>query len=205
MPTYTVEVGWSRALAGTFIIGASRLTDADGLLPEGGAGDVLSSSFTQFFDGAQDDITADVESLSISRGRDSLLDFVSAGTLELVVRRPDDKAYWNPANASSDINTNNTPGFVPMRPVRVTATYDGGGGSVDYPMFYGFIRSAKHDPQTGRTSIQAVDLFLWLSRLFPVAAADITGGDRDAADAATDSAAETVDVTTVSRRGFIAA
>ena len=57
-PTYTVEVGWGNALAGTFIIGTSRLTDADGLLPEGGAGDVLSSSFTQFFDGPQDDITA---------------------------------------------------------------------------------------------------------------------------------------------------
>jgi hypothetical protein len=202
MPTYRVEVGWGNALAGTFIIGTSRLTDADGLLPEGGAGDVLSSSFTQFFDGPQDDITADVEAMRINRGRDTLLDSMSAGTLELTVRRPDDKPYWNPANTASDINSN-APGFVPMRPVRVTATYDDGGGAVDYPLFYGFIRSAAHDTITGRTNIQALDLFLWLARLYPVAAADITTGARDAADASTASAAETVDVSTRSTRGLL--
>ena len=127
---------------------------------------------------------------------------MSAGTLELTVRRPDDKPYWNPANTASDINSN-APGFVPMRPVRVTATYDDGGGAVDYPLFYGFIRSAAHDTITGRTNIQALDLFLWLARLYPVAAADITTGARDAADSSTASAAETVDVSTRSTRGLL--
>lgn len=192
-------------MAGTFIIGASRITDNAGLLPEGGAGDVLSSSFTQFFDGPQDDITADVEAMRISRGRDTLLDNMAAGTLELTLRRPDEKPYWNPANAASDINANNTPGFVPMRPVRVTATYDDGGGPVVYPMFYGFIRSARYDPQSGVCNVQAVDLFLWLSRLFPVAAADIDTGARQSADVATATATETVVVTGVSRRGLLAA
>lgn len=204
-PTYKVEVGWSRAVAGTFIIGASRLTDAAGLLPGGGAGDVLSSSFTQFFDGPEDDITADVEAMRINRGRDTLVDNMAAGTLELTLRRPDDKPYWNPANAASDINANNAPGFQPMRPVRVTATYDNGGGAVDYPMFYGFIRSARYDPQSGVCNVQAVDLFLWLARMFPVAAADIDTGVRDSADVTTTTATETVTLTGVSRRGLLAA
>jgi hypothetical protein len=202
-PTYSVKVGWGNAVAGALVFDFSRFTDDDGLLPEGGTGDVFSSSFLQFFTGPDDDITADVEALRISRGRDTLLDNMSAGTLEIIARRPDDKPYWNPANPDSDINTNNAPGFQPMRPVSVVATYDDGGGPVDYPMFYGFIRSARYDPQTGECSIQAVDLFLWLSRMFAVFASDIEDGDREAADVTTATASATSTLTGSSSRGLV--
>jgi hypothetical protein len=203
MPSYSVLVGWSTALGGVLVFDKSRFTNAAGLLPEGGEGDVFSNAFTQFFDGPNDDITADVESVRISRGRDSLLDDINAGTCELVIRRADDLSYWNPANAASPINADNSPGFVPMRPVQVTATYDDGTGPVAFPMFRGFIRSARHDPDSGQTSVQAVDLFLWLTRAFPVSVDDFTNDDRGAADDLTSSEASTVTFSGTSSTGFL--
>ena len=196
MPTYRVEVGWRQALAGVFRFEQSRFTNDDGLVPpELGRGDVFSSTFTQFFDGPNDDITADVETVEINRGRDTVLDARNAGTCEINVRRADDFPYWNPANAASPLNADNDPGYKPMRPVRVVATYDDGGGAVEYGMFYGFLRGVNHDPDSGLTELSCVDLFLWLNRMFPISASVLDDGDQEAADVETAAEVATVIVT----------
>lgn len=188
-PTYKVEVGWKAAVAGTFRIGVSAL----------GGTDVLSNRFTTFFDGPYDDITADVERIKISRGRDSLLDQMGAGTCEIIVRRPTDIPYWNPLNTSSAINTQ-SPGFVPMRPVRVSATWAGGTAY----LFYGFLRSARHAPIDGTTQLQAVDLFLWMSRTYPITSTNFTQAvPTNDGDTATESEAALVNTTSVSRSGIL--
>lgn len=190
-PTYTVEIGWANAVAGTFRIGVSAL----------GGTDVLSNQFTTFFDGPYDDITEDVERIRIRRGRDNLLDNMDAGSCEIIVRRPSDIPYWNPLDLTNDINSQ-SPGFVPMRPVRVTATYSG----TDHRLFYGFLRSARHDPQEGTTQLQAVDLFLWLSRTYPITSTNYTEPTpANEGDPETIEEAELVELSGVSRSGILAA
>jgi len=122
--------------------------------------DTFANAFTNFFQGAYDDVTADVQSIKIRRGRDDILSQINAGTCELEMQRPTDRPYWNPANATSNLNALNVPGFVPMRPVRVTATYS----STTYGLFWGFLRSAKFDYETGICRLSCVDLFVFLQR-----------------------------------------
>lgn len=126
--------------------------------------DTFSNAFTNFFTGAYDDVTADVESIRIRRGRDDILSQINAGTAELEVRRPSDRAYWNPANKSSLLNSANAPGFVPMRPIRITATY----GGTTYGLFWGFLRSARFNFETGICRLSCVDLFIFLQRTAPL-------------------------------------
>jgi len=189
-PTYKVEVGWANAVAGTFRIGVSVI----------GGSDVLSNQFTAFFDGPYDDITVDVERIRLRRGRDNLLDAMQAGSCEVIVRRPTDTAYWNPLDLTNEINSQ-SPGFVPMRPVRVTATWAG----ATIRLFYGFLRSARHDPQEGTTQLQAVDLFLWLTRTYPITATNYTDpvpvneGDTETVDEA-----DVVETAGRSRSGILA-
>jgi hypothetical protein len=189
-PTYTVEIGWANAIAGTFRIGVSAI----------GSTDVLANQFTTFFDGPYDDITEDVERIRIRRGRDNLLDAMQAGSCEIIVRRPTDIAYWNPLDLTNDINSQ-LPGFVPMRPVRVSATYSG----TTYRLFYGFLRSARHDPQEGITQLQAVNLFLWLSRTYPITATNYTDPvPANEGDAETIEEADVVETAGRSRSGILA-
>ena len=122
--------------------------------------DTFANAFTNFFTGAYDDVTADVESIRIRRGRDDILSQINAGTCELEVRRPSDRSYWNPANKSSALNASNAPGFVPMRPIRITGTY----GGTTYGLFWGFLRSAKFDYESGICRLSCVDLFVFLQR-----------------------------------------
>lgn len=126
--------------------------------------DVFGNAFSNFFNGAQDDVTNDVQSIRIKRGRDDILSQINAGTCELELMRPSDRSYWNPANKSSTINTSNAPGFVPMRPVRITATY----GGTTYGLFWGFIRSARFDYASGVCRISCVDLMLQMAKTEPL-------------------------------------
>lgn len=200
--TYQVQVGFKNALQGLIVF------DQTAFLTVGGTAqtiDVFGSSFTTFFDGAQDDITSDVESIRIRRGRDDLLSQMNGGTCEIVVRRPTDRAYWNPANKASALNANNAPGFVPGRPVRVRAT-DPTTATV-YGLFFGFLRSASFDYQTGQCRLSCVDLFYFLQRTSPLdpVLATTEGGTGSGSYAPDEPAALAVDqaaTTTRSGRGF---
>lgn len=200
--TYQVQVGFKNALQGLIVFGYTAFLTIDGTVQ---TIDVFGSAFSTFFDGAQDDITSDVESIRIRRGRDDLLSQMNAGTCEIVVRRPTDRAYWNPANKASALNANNAPGFVPGRPVRVRATDPA--TSTVYGLFFGFLRSASFDYQTGQCRLSCVDLFYYLQRTSPLdpVLATTEGGTGSESYAPDNSAADAVSqsVTTgVSGRGF---
>jgi hypothetical protein len=157
-PTIKVEVGWTDTPGNIFELDSSVL---DGL-------DVLDGLGVGDFSGPYDDVTADVgpDSLRIRRGRSDTLATMQAGTCEFTLIRPNDPDYYNPNSLTSPIAFQD-PGFAPMRPVRVTATYDSGSGDVDYPLFYGFLRSMDWDSDSRTAKVQALDLFLWLSRTNP--------------------------------------
>jgi len=153
-------------------------------------------------------VTSDVESIRIRRGRDDILSQINAGTAELEMRRPSDRAYWNPANKSSALNASNTPGFVPMRPIRISATDPVTGTS--YGLFWGFIRSARFSYDTGICRLSCVDLFLPLQRLAPLDPAFSTtqGSSTGLDDTFNPDAGTAADVTssvttTRSRTGFV--
>ena len=168
--------------------------------------DTFANAFTNFFTGAYDDVTADVQSIKIRRGRDDILSQINAGTCELEMQRPTDRSYWNPANTTSSLNALNVPGFVPMRPVRVTATY----GSTTYGLFWGFLRSAKFDYQTGICRLSCVDLFVFLQRtaVLDPAFSTTQGASTALADAYTPDIGAASNITssvatTQSRSGFV--
>lgn len=153
-PTITVEVGWTDTPGNIFVLNSSALDSLD-VLDGLGVGD---------FSGPYDNVTADVgeNSLRILRGRSDTLATMQAGTCEFTLQRPSDPDYYNPNSLTSPIAFED-PGFAPMRPVRVTATY----GGTDYPLFYGFIRTMDWDSDSRTAKVQALDLFLWLSRVNP--------------------------------------
>lgn len=152
--------------------------------------DVLGNSFASFFNGAYDDVTTDVQSIRIKRGRDDILSQINAGTAEVELMRPSDRAYWNPANKSSLLNSANAPGFVPMRPIKITATWAG----AEVGLFWGYLRSARYDYASGVVRLSCVDLFLFLSRTNPVDPAlsvGVGGTGTNADSFATDAAVAT--------------
>lgn len=151
-PTIKVEVGWTDTPGNIFELDSSVL---DGL-------DVLDGLGVGDFSGAYDDVTVDAGDVRIRRGRSDSLATMQAGTCEFTLFRPSDPDFYNPNSLTSPIAFEE-PGFAPMRPVRVTATYN----AVDYPLFYGFIRTMDWDSDSRTAKVQAVDLFLWLSRTNP--------------------------------------
>jgi hypothetical protein len=147
--TYTVEIGWSSAETGVFVIGTSEL----------GGGDVLGGAFlAPTFTGTNDDVTADVMRVTTKRGRDDQLDPMQAGSCTLVLTDPD--GTYNPRNDSSTLAGQ----LLPMRPVRVRATFSG----TTYGIFLGFIRSIEYDPVARQATINAIDAFVWMNRVRPV-------------------------------------
>lgn len=153
-PVITVEVGWTDTPGNIFALDSSSLDSFD-VLDGLGVGD---------FSGPYDNVTADVgaDSLRIRRGRSDTLATMQAGTCEFTLERPSDPDFYNPNSLTSPIALQD-PGFAPMRPVRVIATY----GGTDYPLFFGFLRTMDWDSDSRTAKVQAVDLFLWLSRTNP--------------------------------------
>lgn len=147
--TYSVQVSWSGRLTGVFTIGTS---------PIGGT-DVIGGTFGNY---EYDTLTDDVKRIEIRRGRASDFGAMQQGSCTL--RLSDSTGKYNPENPSSPL----VGYLVPMRPVRITATYDG----TAYGLFHGFIASIEHDPdpETQETVIYAVDLFEWLNAHKPVIA-----------------------------------
>lgn len=87
--------------------------------------DRFGSQWVNLFTGANDDCSTDSVSWSFTRGRNNTLAQMDAGTLDIEFSRPSQRNYWNPQNASSPLNANNYPGFVPMRPIKVTGYFGG--------------------------------------------------------------------------------
>lgn len=152
--SFKVEIAWNSAVSAFFKLDVSAL-DGGATLYDATAGD---------FTGAYDDVSFDAEDVRIKRGRNDVLKGMQAGEADFTLYKPSNPDFYNP-NAPSGVSPINgeNPGFAPMRPVRITATWAG----TTYALFYGFIRSAEWDSETKRCKINAVDLFLWLSRVTP--------------------------------------
>lgn len=155
-PTITVEVGWTDTPGNIFTLDSSSLDSFD-VLDGLGVGD---------FSGTYDDVSADADDVRIRRGRSDRLATMQAGTAEFSLSRPSDPDFYNPNSLTSPIALE-SPGFAPMRPVRIRAVYDSGSGDVTYDLFYGFIRTIDWDSNTRVAKVVANDLFLWLSRTNP--------------------------------------
>lgn len=154
---YKVQIGFGGGLGSRFTIGVSTI----------GGVDVFATDWTEYFNGTYDDVSDDIAeggSITISRGLDSKLAALESGKCSFQLFKPSNRAFYDPNDASSPLNNGTvTPGFVPMRPVRVLASNDG--WSTTETLFYGFIRTAAYDPDTGVCTIQAEDLLYWMSRL----------------------------------------
>lgn len=197
-PTYSVEVGFTSSLGRQVIFDAAEFDD-----PFVGFG----SGFTQEYDGPLDDVSAQVEEISIVRGRDDLLDNMAAGQATVtLVDPPGQFGYFNPEDTTSPLAAE-SPGFQPMRPIRIRAQWAG----ATVPMYEGFLRSAEYRRESqnvGRCTVTALDLFMWLSRVRPRDVEQFTGtlsGTVTAGgDAVTESDVVAVEATGVSRTGVLA-
>ncbi len=171
--TLEVSVGWEDSPAGIFVLNGSLLDSTD----------VLAGLGAEQFTGTYDDVSTDVaEGPRIKIGRDTALANFEASSCEFTLHRPGSPDYYNPnAIAGQSPLAGLTPGFEPMRPVRVRVTVD----ATTTQIWYGYIRSASWDSESQRCRVQAEDLFLWLSRVRPTYTdADITAaGVTTAADA----------------------
>lgn len=202
VPTYSVKIGWSSAQAGLLVFPIAFQT-IDGVVR---TAEVFGNAYSTFFNGTYDDVTDDVVSIRVKRGRDDILSQVNAGTAELELMRPSDRAYWNPSNKSSLLNSANAPGFVPMRPIRIQATDPA--TATTYGVFWGFIRSARFDYASGICRLSCVDLMLVLSRVNPVDPALATteggtGSDSYTPDTGTGEDVTSAKLTSTSRAGLV--
>lgn len=202
VPSYSVKIGWSSAQAGLLVFPIAFQT-INGVVQ---TAEVFGNAYSTFFNGTYDDVTTDVQSIRIRRGRDDILSQINAGTAEVEMMRPSDRAYWNPANKSSLLNSANAPGFVPMRPIRIQATDPATGTT--YGLFWGFIRSARFDYATGICRLSCVDLMLVLSRVNPVDPALSTtngasGEDSYTPDTGTGEDVTSSTLTSTSRAGLV--
>ena len=203
VPEFSVEIGFTGSLANLLVF-PFGFQDVGGTVQTLG---VFGSQFSQFFDGPNDDVSEFVDgSIRIRRGRDDLLTNMQAGTCQFTLCDPSDPGKFNPQNPDSVI-VQQVPGLIPMRPVRVRATYGGN----TYGLFYGFIQSADFsmDGTVGKLQVGCVDLFLWLSRVVPKDPTAFLGvtPDEDGDAATVGDATEVEDVATVSTtyasRGFV--
>lgn len=152
--SYKLEVAFNENVAGVFTVDGSAMSGTDGLTDVGQ------------FAGTFDDITLDAQApYEVVFGTDNLMSAVQPASLTVTVARVDEPDYWNPNNPASPLNTN-TPGFVPMRPVRLTADVDG----VTYGIFRGFLRHATWKSKDRSCELYCEDFLLWASRVYPTIA-----------------------------------
>ena len=152
---YRVQAGFGGGIGGRFTIGGSLI----------GGTDILTNGWTEFFNGPYDDLTDDVaagSTIQISRGWDSVLASIQSGTCSATVLKSSLIYHYDPNDSRSPLYTE-SPGFVPMRPFRVIASADA--WATTKGLFYGFIRTADYNPDTGECAIKAEDLLLWMQRI----------------------------------------
>jgi len=166
---YSVRIAWEPLPSNAFMLDGSTLDGSDQLtnqysdsldlfvfgISTFGGEDVFAGSF----DALYSDVSADVQAITIRRGRDDNLSNFTAG--EAIITLRDLEGTYSPLNASSPLSPNVLPG----RPVRIAATF----GGTEYGQFRGFVRSIEYDPSQDarRTIIHAQDLFLHLARAKP--------------------------------------
>jgi len=140
---YEISVGFSAALAGVFIVGSSIV----------GGADVLAGVYSS---PAWVDITADVRQVDTRRGRSDDLLTMQAGSCTLTLQ--DTTGKYAPDNAAGPFYGQ----LVPLRPVRVRATYMG----VITSLFTGWTTDISSNPDRGvqRATILAKDLFVWMDQ-----------------------------------------
>ena len=165
IPEFEVFIGWESTASGAFILDGSTLNSPD----------LLDGFGVDTFSGAYDNVSADVASdIRIRRGRNDYLSSMQAGEIEFDLFRPGNQDFYNPnASASASPIRAKSPGFAPMRPIKIQAKY----GGVTFPIFVGYLRNLSWDSDTKRAKVNAVDLFLWLSRARPT----FTNGESAAA------------------------
>lgn len=138
-------------------------------------------SSTATFGGLWDDVTRDVVTLKIKRGRDSTGGPFSPGVLSMTLQRvsspndaptvPGGKELYNPASTTSPLSPYYTgssparvdPGIKALRPMRVTMTANG----TSRVLFYGYLTSWRYDRDTGSADVEAKDVLWKLSRVRP--------------------------------------
>ncbi len=165
IPEFQVHIGWESTASGAFILDGSTLDSPD----------LLDGFGVDTFAGEYDDVSADVASeIRVRRGRNDYLSSMQAGEIEFELFRPGNQDFYNPnASASASPIRAKSPGFAPMRPIRIQAVY----GGVTFPVFVGYLRHLEWNSETKRAKVNAVDLFLWLSRSRPT----FTNGESAAA------------------------
>jgi hypothetical protein len=148
--TVSVEIAWSPEHAGEFHLDTSQLNSTDTL-----GGDFGGNVF--------DDLSDEVKSVQITRGRGGDLSVIEQGRCVLELK--DSTGKYNPENPASPL----APYLDTHKPVRVSATHLG----TTYRLFYGFISKIEHDPakESQSSRIEAVDFFEWLNAAKPVIAA----------------------------------
>ena len=116
------------------------------------------------------DLTPDVRSISIKRGRNIMRDTYEAGTCTIRVLDPN--SYFNPQNTASPYY-----GYLtPLRKLRVSATYNG----VGYFLFSGYTTDYKYtypqNQETGYVDIVCSDAFRLMQQAGIVGVTDATAG-----------------------------
>lgn len=194
----TVQIGFTNSLGRQITFDSSKFDDTT---------TTFGSGFTQYFDGPRDAVSTYMLGLETDRGRDDMLSDMNAGVARIVLRDPPGQVgYFNPLNTSSPL-AGDSPGFSPMRPVKITATL---GGTV-HPVYMGYIRGASYErinKNMGQVTITAVDLFMWMARVQPKNAGAFTGTTGEptptaGGDAVTATDASTVQSTGVGRVGLM--
>lgn len=147
-----VEIAWGQDSTGLFTFGTSRF---------GGSDVLAASSWSRTFVGACDDVSADVIDASWSRGRDSDLVSMRAGTATIQLKDP--LGTYNRLNAASPIVAAlQDPSDNPLR----ITLYDYLGNA--HVRYYGFVQTVQADVAgRGTATITAVDFLDVLNRRKP--------------------------------------
>jgi hypothetical protein len=187
----TVQIGFTNSLSRQITFDSSKFDDTT---------TTFGSGFTQLFDGPRDTVSTYMEAIETDRGRDDMLSDMNGGVARITLHDPPGQVgYFNPLNSSSPL-AGDSPGFSPMRPVKITATL---GGTV-HPVYMGYIRGASYERVTknmGRVTITAVDLFMWLARVQPRDARAFTGTTGTPTPSAGGDAVTAADAVTVQATG----
>lgn len=140
----------------------------------------FAASSTDTFAGDYSDVTRDVTSLTIRRGRDDTGGPFAPGECSLTLQRlaePLDappgsgtRELYNPASTTSvlspqyaGVGTKVEPGISPLRPLRVQMTV----GATTRTLFYGYVVGWRYNRQTGEAQVVARDVTWRLSKIRP--------------------------------------
>lgn len=158
------EIEWASSAAGILTVAVDDADVTGGVIAANdadlAAGVIPTGDWTATFGGVYDNVSARVRRASVSRGRNSRLDEMSAGSGTLDLR--DHTGIFNPANPTSPLA-----GAIESRlhPARLTWIV----GGIETPLFSGWARHIAWEP-TGRrgvAQIELVDLFYWIEGSFP--------------------------------------